>query len=307
MEDNKHKKILVTGATGAQGGAAVRHLLARGFGVSALTRDPRQADAHLLARKGAEVVEGDLDLPLSVQPHLQGVNGVFAVFDFWEHGYDKEIQQGKNLIDAAKEAGVGHFVYSSVASADRNTGLPHFESKRILEDHLKASGLPHTIFRPVFFMENFDVYREDILEGHLKMAMPPDRKLQMIAVDDIGNFIDLAFSQPEDYLGKTLEIAGAEMTMAQVAEVFSGITNRQVQFEEIPLDILRSGNPEAARMFEWFREAGYTVDLTGLRKRYPWLKTFGEWALSTRWDTTTDSGAASHRPVPHSQSPTITG
>ncbi|MDB5050941.1 MAG: NmrA family protein [Fibrobacteres bacterium] len=303
MANNKNAKILVTGATGRQGGATARHLLAQGIPVSAFTRNPDKAQAHLLARKGAEIIQGNMDDRASLDKALKGMQGVFAVQNYWEHGEEGEIREGKLLIDAAKDAGIRHFVYTSVASADRDTGLAHFESKRIIEEHLKSSGLPYTIIRPVFFMDNFDLNREEILNGRLRLPLPPDRKVQMIAADDVGAFATLAFVDPEAFLGKTLEIAAAEVSPAQAAELFSEGLDREIRSEEIPLDTLRESAPEAWKMFTWFREKGYEVDVPSLHASYPFLKTFGEWIHAVGWDRESEAGAAQHNPISHSESP----
>ena len=147
---NEGRTILVTGATGQQGGAVARELLERGFGVRALTRDPEKPVARELAERGAEVVRGDLDDRPSLERALEGVHGVFSVQQFFEAGYEGEVRQGSGLAEAAKAADVSHLVYSSVGSAHRDTGLPHFESKWEVEE----SGVGYTILRPVFFMQN---------------------------------------------------------------------------------------------------------------------------------------------------------
>ncbi|HKP98536.1 MAG TPA: NmrA/HSCARG family protein [Fibrobacteria bacterium] len=301
MALKKNATILVTGATGRQGGAAARHLLSQGFPVDAFTRNPDKASAHLLARKGARIVTGDMDDRSSLERALKGADGVFAVQNFWEHGGEGEIREGRLLIDAAKEAGVKHFVYTSVASADKDTGLSHFEGKRVIEAHLKASGLPYTILRPVFFMDNFDADRQEILQGRLRMPLPPDRKVQMIAADDIGAFAALAFTDPLAFLGKTLEIAGAELSPAQAAELFSEGLEREVRFEEAPLDPLRETAPEAWKTFSWLRDKGYEVDVPALHRSYSFLKTFGEWIHATGWDKEGDG--ADNRPLSHAESP----
>ncbi len=120
--------MLVTGATGKQGSAVARHLLKRGFRVRAITRDPKKEPARALAEQGVEVRRGDLDEPESLKPALTGAYGVFSVQNFWETGYEREVRQGIALADAAKTAGVRHFIYSTVASAHRKTGLPHFDA-----------------------------------------------------------------------------------------------------------------------------------------------------------------------------------
>jgi uncharacterized protein YbjT (DUF2867 family) len=135
--------ILVCGATGKQGGAVARSLLERGFRVRALTRDPQKPEAQALAEQGAEVVQGDMEDRSAVdQVLVEGAYGVFSVQNFWETGYDGEVQQGKTVADAARAAGVDHFVYSSVGSAHRQTGIPHFESKWEIEEHVRQIGLP---------------------------------------------------------------------------------------------------------------------------------------------------------------------
>jgi uncharacterized protein YbjT (DUF2867 family) len=150
------KLILVTGATGQQGGAVARHVLKQpGFSIRALTRDSSKAPAQALVQAGADVFQGDLDNPALIRRALEGVWGVFSVQNFMEAGYAGEIRQGKAVADAAKAAGVQHFVYTSVASADHKTGLPHFESKWQIEQHIARSGLVHTILRPAFFMQNW--------------------------------------------------------------------------------------------------------------------------------------------------------
>jgi len=302
MAIKKNATILVMGATGRQGGATARHLLSLGFSVDAFTRNPDKASAHLLARKGARILTGDMDDRSSLERALKGADGVFAVQNYWEHGGEGEIHEGRLLIQAAKEAGVKHFVYTSVASADRETKIPHIESKRIIESYLKASGLPYTILRPVFFMDNFDAKREEILQGRLSLPLPADCKVQMIATDDIGAFAALAFTDPQSFLGKTLEIAGAELTPAQAAELFSEGLEREVRYEEASLDALRESSPEAWKTFSWLKEKGYEVDVAALHGSYPFLKTFGEWIHATGWDK---EGEAP-RPLSHAESPVRT-
>lgn len=165
MEDGR--LVLVSGATGQQGGAVARSLLGRGFAVRALTRDTDKEAAKELADLGAEVVKGDLEDRPSVERALDGVRGVFSVQQFFEAGYEGEVRQGVQLADRAKAAGVEHYVYSSVGSAHRETGIPHFESKWEVEEHVRASGVPYTVLRPVFFMQNWEWSREPILGGTL--------------------------------------------------------------------------------------------------------------------------------------------
>ncbi|MBA2712859.1 MAG: NmrA/HSCARG family protein, partial [Rubrobacteraceae bacterium] len=210
---NEGRVILVSGATGQQGGAVARSLLERGFAVRALTRNPDKPEARESADLGAEVVGGDLEDRSSIEQVLDGVYGVFSVQQFGEVGIEGEIRQGVQLADAAKAAGVEHYVYSSVGSAHRETGIPHFESKFEVEEHVRASGVPYTVLRPVFFMQNWEFMWEPILGGTLPQPLDPDRPFQMVAVEDIGVFAAMAFGDPETWIGREVDLAGDELTM----------------------------------------------------------------------------------------------
>src|SRR5260370_860601 len=204
---NKSKLILVTGVTGHQGGAALRHLSERGFSCRALTRDPGSPKARHIVGSGTEVVRGDMEDPASLTRALDGVHGVYAVQTPYESGVEAEVRQGINLIDAAKRSRITHFVYSSVGSADRRTGLPHFESKFRIEEHLRSTGMRYTILRPVFFMENWFGMRTAIEGGALTLPLDPATRLQMVAVDDIGGIVAAAFEHPGKWKGQAFEIA----------------------------------------------------------------------------------------------------
>ena len=279
--------ILVSGATGQQGGATTKHLLARGWTVRALTRDASSSAAQSLADAGAEVVEGDLDDRHSLDRVLQGVYGVFSVQNFWLPGVgaEGEVRQGKNLADAAKAAGVRHFVYSSVGGAERNSGLAHFESKWRIELHIQSLGLPATIFRPVAFMENYNWSRPQILSGvYPNRGLKPDTKFQRIAVDDIGAFVALAFEDPEGYIGMAIELAGDESTEIQAVEIFSRVIGRSVTLEQPSNGSGSPPDPERARMIRWFNEEGYQADIPALRAIYPPLKNLETWLRETGWE-----------------------
>lgn len=276
--------ILVTGATGKQGGAALRQLRARGFPVRALTRDAQASAARALAATGVEVVEGDLDDRASLDRALAGAYGVYAMTTPSGTGIANEVRQGTALADAAKAARVGHFLYSSVGGADRRTGIPHFESKFQVEEHIRAIGLPQTILRPVFFMENWGRSRDAILSGTLVQPLGPATPLQMVAVDDIGAFAALAFSQPERWLGDAVELAGDALTMPQAADTFARVGGRPVRYSRLPLDqTRRTMGEENAMMFTWFNDAGYAADIPALRALYPQLTTLEQWLRRNGW------------------------
>ncbi len=276
---DKQEIILVTGATGRQGGAVLRHLLAAGRRVRALSRNPEGPEARKLEEIGAEVAGGEMGDPDSLRAVLNGVRGVFSVQNFWEHGAAEEVREGTNLAQAAKEAGVAHFVYSSVGGAERHSGLAHFESKWQIEESIRSLQLPSTIFRPVYFMENLAAPQtaNEIDQGVLRMGLEPDVKLQMIAVEDIGRFVARAFDDPGTWLGQAVEIAGDALTGPEIGQALSTATERVVRYEQIPMDQLVGINPEMAKMYEWFNRAGYRADIPALRRVLPELMTFDTW------------------------------
>jgi uncharacterized protein YbjT (DUF2867 family) len=282
------KTVLVTGATGRQGGAVVRHMLAKRWKLRALTRKTNSHAAQALARQGVEVVPGDLEDPSSVARATAGVYGVYSVQDFWAVGAKREVQQGKNVADAAQKAGVKHFVYSSVGGAERNTGIPHWESKWEIEKHIRSLGLPATVLRPVTFMEGYyiDQVEIGILKGKLADAVRSDKPYQTIATDDIGAFAALAFERPTEFIGKELEIAGSELTYLEAAKVFSHVLGKPVKFRKLPLPLVRLIlGKEFYVMFRWFNEAGYKADIPGLRRAYPeiHLHSLEEWLREEGW------------------------
>jgi uncharacterized protein YbjT (DUF2867 family) len=230
---NQDRIVLVAGATGRQGGAVVRHMLPKGWRLRALTRNPKSYAARQLAEKGVELAEGDMDDPASLERAARGVYGIYSVQDFWTVGARREVQQGKNLADVAKKAGVEHFVYSSVGGAERNTGITHWEPKWVVEIHVRSLNLPVTILRPASFMETYHITEVEIglLKGKLADPIRGDKPYQTIATDDIGAFSALAFERPKDFIGLDLEIAGSELTNIDAAKVFSRVLNRPVKFQ----------------------------------------------------------------------------
>jgi uncharacterized protein YbjT (DUF2867 family) len=270
--------IVVTGATGKQGGAVARHLLRDGWKVRAVTRNAESEAARALAAQGVEVVQGDMTSRADMDRALKGAYGVFSVQNTWEAGVDGEIAQGKNVADAAKAAGVKHFVYTSVGGAERNTGIPHFDSKWELEKYIESLGLPVTVLRPVFFMENLAPGSMGPRDGALVVAMPPNVPLQMIAVDDIGAFVAKAFADPEAYKGKAIELAGDAVTFPEVAKILSNVGGKPVQYVEQPLEQVGAYSPETAVMLKWFVDKGYDADIAALRRLHPSLSDFPTWA-----------------------------
>lgn len=262
-------KVLVTGATGTQGGAVIDALLSGEFGsheVFGLTRDADSSRAKTLAERGVTVVDGDMTDEKRMKALCDGMDAVFCVTTFFEDGPEVETEQGITLADAAKAAGVDHFIYSSVTAADEDTGLAHFESKRAVEEHIGELGLDATILRPTFFMQNFETtWREDIEQGELAMPLAPDTTLQMVDANDIGVCAAMAINDPETFKGKVIELAGAEHTLEEICTAFSEALDREI--EPVHLDVeefRKTAGDEMADMFAWFNEAGYEVDIEAL-------------------------------------------
>ncbi len=281
---NEKRLILVTGATGKQGRAVIRHLHAKGFPLRALTRTVDSPAARaLIDQTGVEVVRGDYNDRQSLLRALDDVYGVFAVQTPYEDGADAESRQGIALADAAHNAEVSHFVYSSVGSADQHTGIPHFDSKWKIEEHLRGTGMPFTILRPVYFMENWLSMKDMIDGGKLMLPLTPETVLQQIAVDDIGAFAAMAFEHPGKWGGTATDIAGDESFLDQIAQTF-GATYVQIPWE----DFEKQAGPEMTAMFRWFQDVGYHADIAALREEHHDLINFERWR-NTYWPVQTSA------------------
>ena len=273
MVDLPERHILVTGATGRQGGSVARHLLAEGWPVRALVRDPNKPAARAIERMGAQLVVGDLDDRASVDAALVHVCGVYSV-QSWAAGVDVEVRQGITLAEASSDAGIEHFVYSSVGGAERDSGVPHFESKWRIEQRIRELHLPYTIWRPAYFMENLLWQKDAINAGRLTPPMDPAVPLQFVAVEDIGAFVALSFKSPGVWLGKCTEIAGDELSFEALADVLTRVTRKPVALQPI------AAPAEAERrvMTEWFESHGYQADIGLMRRLLPELTDVETWA-----------------------------
>jgi uncharacterized protein YbjT (DUF2867 family) len=275
--------VLVSGATGQQGGALARVLLERGHGVRAFVRRPDSPEAKELERLGAELARGDFDEPSTPEDAARGTDALFIVATPFEAGMEAETRHRIAAADAAKAAGVSHLLYSSVANADRNTGIPHFESKRKVEEHIEGLGIPYTIVAPVYFMDNLLApwTLPQLKEGRLPMALPSSRPLQQITPSDIAAFTALVLEHPEEFVDRRVDIASDELSGEEVAEILSGVTGREIHYVELPLEQVRQAMGEdGARMFEWFDQVGYSADISALRREHPEVgwHTFEGWA-----------------------------
>lgn len=280
------KLVLVTGATGQQGRAVTEALRAKGHRVRGLVRDPDDAGTEQLRELGAELVEGDNEDRPSLEAAASRVDAMFAMTTP-AVGVDVEVQHGQALIDSAKAAQVPHLVYSSVASAHQATGIPHFDSKFEIEEHLRGTDIAATIVAPVWFMNNvaFPWSVADLQKGKFRLALSPDTKLQQVSSRDIGRFVAHVIDQPEPFLGRRIEIAGDELTGPQMAAILSETVGQPVAYEEQSLDEVRSQFEDMATMYEWIHEIGFSADPDGLRREHPevgWAD-FKQWASDQDW------------------------
>jgi uncharacterized protein YbjT (DUF2867 family) len=244
-----------------------------------LTRNPESTAAQTLAEAGAVIVQGELDDRDALDAALDGAYGVYS-FPNLSSGIEVEIQQGKTVADAAKAAGVEHFVQGSVGGAERESSVPHFESKWQIEEYVRALGLPATFLRPAYFMENMNWKRGQILDGtYESMGLKPGKPLQMIAADDIGAFAALAFENPRKYIGQGLELSGDELTESQAVAIMGRVIGREI-------DVVAAGPPpneDWALMIGWFNDKGFQADIPALRAIHPELMTFETWLRKNGW------------------------
>jgi uncharacterized protein YbjT (DUF2867 family) len=296
MHAAKTATIVVTGATGQQGGAVVRSL-SRAFHVKAITRDPKKPEAQALTSLGVEVVAADLLDQSSLERAFVGAHGVFALTNFWDGiatgkpvGAAGEVRQGKNLVDAAKTAKVAHLVFSSVGSGYAwPSKVPHVVSKQEVERHLLDSKVPATVLRPAFFMENFNSpfmdFGAKVREGRLELPIRAHQRLQVISTLDIGAFAAMAFERPSDFIGTAFDLAGDSLTPGEIAAVFTKVMGRPVQSvaNEQAIPAIRAISEEFGAMWEAFDSLGGDAFIPGLRALHPALEGLEAFLRRTGW------------------------
>lgn len=286
MIADKSLHVLVTGATGHQGGVVLRHLKARGHRLRALVRDKGTSAAKALQALGVEVFQGSFEDAPAIERASKYVDAAFLM-STPAKGPELEKVEGMAAIDALRGADVPYILYSSVASAQQQTGIPHFDSKFAVEHHLRSSGTPFAIVAPVAFMENaiFPFSLPSLRQGQLGFGLPPDKPLQVVALDDLGAFDTYVLENPAKFQGQRVEIASDEVTGLREAEILSHRTGHPIQYRPVPLDALRQRSVDQAKMAEWLMQHGYSVDIERLRRDYPnvgWHR-YDEWAAEQDW------------------------
>ena len=287
------KIVLVIGASGNQGSAVVRALLRKGWRVRGLTRNLDKQEVQVLQNSGVEMVIGNMDNLTSLEEAMKGVYGVFSIQSLFKpgigwmgDGFAGEVRQGKAVADAAKKMGIQHLVYSSVGGAERDSGLPHFECKWQIEQYIREIGLPATIIRPTVLMEMLNVSRNMIISGDLpSFGLYPDKTIQLIATEDLGELVSIVFENPQQYIGQALEIAGDELTEGQMAAIFNKVTGQTVKATTQPISSGQKGAVEEGRTDTWFNTGGFIADIDALRIIYPELMDLETWLRKEGWET----------------------
>ena len=277
----KNKTIFVTGGTGNQGGAVARNLAQHGFIVKVLTRNTNSSASQNLKMLNIILVKGDLDNVESYLEHLKDVDGIFSVQAF-EKRVEKEIKQGKALASIAKEFGVMHFLYSSAAGADLNTGVPHIDSKFEIENHIRQLGLHFTIIRPTSLYENFLIpqVKKGILKGKLTQPINSDTIQQYIAAEDIGKASVKIFQNREMYLGRTIPLATEQLSTLEVADIFTNAMGKKIAYQRLPAIITRIFmGRNLYKMFKWINEKSSfsKKDIDSTRNEFPNLLRLKSW------------------------------
>lgn len=270
--------VVVIGATGGQGGAVLDALLDAGFAVRALVRDAVSSKAAALADRGVELAVGDIVSGVGLTDAFTGAAGAFALTTPFESGVDAEVAQGTALIEAATAAALPYLVFSSVASADRDTGVHHFDSKFEVERMLAATDIPHTIVGPAYFYDNLLAGSDALAAGVMPIAMPADQPLQQLSRHDLGRFVATLFRDPGAYTGERIDIASDQPTPVEMAQIAGDVLGIRVSAESY--DPERIPSPDMSAMFRFLGDRGYEVDIPALHRRFPdvgW-QSFAEWA-----------------------------
>ena len=282
--DHQSQIILVSGATGTQGGAVARELVQRGYHVRGLTRNANSETSLSLQALGIEMMQGDFDDPTSLDKALEGAYGAFSVQQHRGIGIDGEIRQGKAFADAAKRSHIQHFIYTSAAKAPLRTGVPQFESKIVIEDYIKSLNIPYTVVRPATFMSTVETWRTDAQGGEFSGPQAPEFERVFVAPSDIGRFVAEAFDNPSQWLGQSLSIASDRATYKNIADAISHIMNKPVVYRQTPWEeFAASATPMALTATIWYRDNIDPINVTALREKFPWLLTFDEYLIEAGW------------------------
>jgi len=279
---NSERIVTVTGATGRQGGAVVRHLLSDGWRVRALTRSPQRQAARDLAALGAEVVQADMADRGSLVEPFRGAYGLYSVQNPMISGVD-EITQGRNVADVARDAGVHHVVYGSTGVGVPGTGVGWWESKLAVQAHMEELGLPLTVLRPTAFMELMTdrSFFPAVSTWHLMPKLiGADRPLPWISVDDLGAVAALAFAGPDRFIGADLKLAAETLSIAECRGIWRDVRGRPPRGFPMPVRMFeRFVGKDLPTMWRWLRTGDVNADVAGTHEILPNVSTVREWLI----------------------------
>lgn len=280
MDNLKGKVFVVTGATGRQGSAVVRHLINSGAQVKALTRSLQSEKAKRLAALGAELVAGDMGKPDSLSTLFEGAAGVYSVQNPYTSSFAAEVQQGKNVADAAKAAGVAHIVQGS-AGIGKKTGIPSWDSKLQIQEYIQSLGLPLTILRPMAFMEL--ITDKAFYPGASTFHMMPklmgaDKKMPWIAVDDLGAIAARVFADPGKYVGQDLKLTSDLQTINEVRDIYHEELGKKAPHFPMPMFMFRMfTGDDLIMMWKYLRTATLDVNPQATYAILPEVRTIRKW------------------------------
>ena len=282
--DDRDGVIAVTGATGRQGGAVTRHLLADGWRVRALTREPTSKAARRLATLGADLVGCDMMDPASLRPAFAGVDGVYSVQNPMLDGLEAEVAQGRNVADAASAVGVPHLVYGSAGPGVPGTGVGSWESKISVAAHARERGLALTVLRPMAFMElmTHKDFFPPVTAWHLMpKLMGDDRRIPWLAVDDLGAIAAQAFRRRDEFVGADLALAADLRSVRECRESWRRVTGRAPRGFPMPVWAFeRFVSSDLTRMWRWLGSEDVAVDPADTRRLLPGVLSVDEWVAT---------------------------
>jgi uncharacterized protein YbjT (DUF2867 family) len=256
MKENK--RVLIFGATGNIGGVASRELIKRGWQVRAVTRNTGSEKAQALVKLGAEVVQGDMEDRASLERVFDGMSRVFSVQNWVISGVDGEMRQAKLVADVAKSAGIRHLVYASAGTGDRETAIPHFDNKILVEDYMRELGLPFTILRPTPFMELMsekEFYPAMATWGVEPKIIGWDLPIPWISVYDLGQAVANAFDDPEKWISRDVSMCGDIKTLGESQAIFTQIDGRKPARIPLPIWLFQKmAGEEFIEMWKWLDE-----------------------------------------------------
>ena len=286
MGEHDGKVIAVVGASGLQGRAICRRLLEKGWPVRALTRNPDGAPARALAALGAAVMRADSADTASLEPCFDGVHGVYNVQNHHVSGYDGEVEQGKNVGDAAADASVRHLVYGSAGVASRRTGIGSWDTKVAVTEHLRSLGVPLTVLRPMAFMELM-VERRFYPAASVWHVMPKlmgeDRPVGWLSIDDLGVIVEKAFADRDSFVGRDIALASDVQSIRQCREIWRDVTGRAPRQFPMPVRLLeRFSGTDETTMWRWLRDNHVDLDTGPTREIHAGASTVRDWVTERR-------------------------